>query len=717
MTFSDELGKPSNRRNTFVRLAPARFMNPYLTEQSPGVWVGPFSGNLFKVQVETALLGIIVFTESDSGDPDTWSYDGNTLTIHSFEISATTNLVSAFHYLTFTDVQDIELPIDPILGGETTIWEDKLKTSPQITESISNVLQGVMTVASSSISLENSDQGLSPLFSVDDSFLNKEVLIWFDVNGEKTKQFSGQIRTLDFTGTTIVLGVVDQFTSLSQPSYVGSDESLVKYSLPTYTVHPQDKNKPVPFIVGRSFNTSVDLNVLDKVSAAGDKLPTLNINPATNPQSICINYSGLPNAGKTNNREWGLCRSLGSQLINNIDFGIVTSIFSIGTNTSSTSKRGIPVQDLYFNSTGHDCEVGDSGILDANFGAGPALVPFIVYEVGSNFYRATTNLGPASGTDVRVDTLYSYSVPTSSTAVSLLIEYGDGSFFVPVASRVKNSHTAGSDFYLTDALQSDGTRKLTVVFRDNFELSATGVSPEMVKMYFNLRYGSDVQHGDLVKAVVEGAGFTVNSSSITQANSDLSSTVCVISIPRNNELEFPSVRDTLEEIMVSTLGYLTIDPEGEVSYNLFDTTGTPVGIRTDDEILSSSLSPRINYYDTQRQLTLTSDHISQENSLPFPQVLEFDKAARIHGETKPKSIKTVLDFAPSSLQNRYEKFLGNPTHTYSYKTDAIDLGLKLGDTITLQTPNLLGDLTTVDLLVIKLIKSTKSVTVTGLQII
>ncbi len=84
-----------------------------------------------------------------------------------------------------------------------------------------------------------------------------------------------------------------------------------------------------------------------------------------------------------------------------------------------------------------------------------------------------------------------------------------------------------------------------------------------------------------------------------------------------------------------------MDEDSEVYYELFDIpTGTKT--RTDDDILSSTLVPRISYYDMYSKLNVDNRHVKEENTL-YPATYDLTESSRLHKATKEKNLKTVFD--------------------------------------------------------------------------
>lgn len=246
MAFVDEIAEGMSKRHTFVRLSPVKLLKTSLTLSSGNLYSMQFVGNPFSVVFSD--FTTVTYTEDadilTNLTNNTWYYNRSTTTLYvnttATIIGNTSNVLQLHHHITVTDSQDVDLTVDPIVGGDLVIWEDRLKLSPKFTSSIVNMLDAVVSTSSSNITLENSDSYLAKWFGIDDTFSDRPVIVWFQVNEVFQKVFTGTVRTLDYNDTTIAIGVVDSTTLFDQPCYMGGTRDEAIYTTSGRTLNIKD---------------------------------------------------------------------------------------------------------------------------------------------------------------------------------------------------------------------------------------------------------------------------------------------------------------------------------------------------------------------------------------------------------------------------------------------------------------------------------------------
>ena len=112
---------------------------------------------------------------------------------------------------------------------------------------------------------------------------------------------------------------------------------------------------------------------------------------------------------------------------------------------------------------------------------------------------------------------------------------------------------------------------------------------------------------------MESSGLTVNTASITQADSDFSSEV-VFSIPSFNESDVNNSKKYLENILKSTMGFVSLNNDFEIEYHLFKTPSNGSSI-TDVDKKKSSMSIEISYLDIVQQIIAYNTNYSSLEAL------------------------------------------------------------------------------------------------------
>lgn len=734
MTFADNVAKASSERYALVRLSPRRNISDLVVEGVSNYWSYSFDGNPFRVSFNNGTETEYTEDTTLSG-LQTWYYDEDAKVLHvrtSENNPASSSYLYMEYYLTYTNTQDRVMQLDPTGSGDEVMWEDRIKKTPRITQDISNIMDGVITVSSTPLTLENSDKILNEHFSLYDTYLNTDIILWFSVDSEVQRLFTGTIRTLDITSTTISLGMVDSLTKLDTPAYMGSTVDEATYKDPDYTVHGKDYGKPIPMVIGETITQLTDSSVIRAESTGGTfQFKCRSLDTSGMPQARCTSYNSV--TATTNNRTWGLCRTP-------LQFATTTSFGTIATGswnvkTYGSASRTTTYQDtavgeiLVTTNSDHTCIPGDTGVATLSGNS----ITFIVIEVTTSTYRiACINMIggaiPAGDTD---DTS-NLTMPASATSASIFIRHSDGTMTIPILG---SSGTTDVDCYLDYTTLTNGNHLVEIIFKNNFEHRTNGYSgasvhpnasiltPESAEIFFRFkasRTGSvSLSHGELVDKVLDGEGFTVDASSISTANSELSNTICIMTVPDSKATEHTTTRKVLSEILQSSMGYVRLDGDDTIHYELFDVAGTATKIRSDDDVLSSTLVPRVSYYDMYKEIIVNNRHHQADNETAdgvINEVVECLEATRVHGATRVKKLNNVFTELSTDNKARFRRLLGNPRVSYSYAVASVDLDLQVGESVELTTSNLLGDVSSVTIVVTKIIKSLDSVKVSGLHL-
>ncbi len=253
MTFASELDKPASYRHTLVRLTPARYVGDDLVSEGSGIYGMTFHYPIARIERNGTAL-----TE-DAAAPtvnDHWYHDESTGDLDiklSGAPSGSNNIIVIFYYLLYTSTEDTvahETPTDSATAMRQ--WEPRLLGEPSFNQSLSDVFFGVFTVQPSSLALNNADAAFQAYLTRYDSFYNKAVDCWIDVNGEVAKVFSGVVVDLSVSDT-VSLTVHDAFEKLTQPAFMGDDFDEVFYLTSTYAGMGEEHHlKPCRYVVGHS---------------------------------------------------------------------------------------------------------------------------------------------------------------------------------------------------------------------------------------------------------------------------------------------------------------------------------------------------------------------------------------------------------------------------------------------------------------------------------
>jgi hypothetical protein len=113
------------------------------------------------------------------------------------------------------------------------------------------------------------------------------------------------------------------------------------------------------------------------------------------------------------------------------------------------------------------------------------------------------------------------------------------------------------------------------------------LNPQIMLVAYKVKpLHSDQLHGSILKKILESAGLTVNSSSITAMNT-LFSVNGAFSIPYFDEDDYNPYYKYIEDLLQSTLGYIFLNNSFEIEYELFSTPSSTSEITETDINLNS----------------------------------------------------------------------------------------------------------------------------------
>jgi len=738
MSFSDEIAKASNERYTLIEMGAKRNLTDLITQTSPNYYSVPFTDSIELVGYASSSVAVGQPGLSDETLPitgfsydtslssnNTWYNDDTTLYIRStvtFSNDSSRLLVS--FKLRITDGPD--LAAAPA-GGADVMWVNRLKKSPTVTKSIGNALSASLTSSSSSLSLENSDGKLNTSFLPQDWYIDGDVDVWFMVNGQFNKALSGKIRTLDFTGTTVAIGVVDRVIDMTAPALFGStiDES-------TYTAakgaSKDNDLKPVPMFVGETTYNTLGYNnarivkqITNTVTGDGFTFSIGGLDPEVCEKSVPYGWNGNTSGGILPAGQLQILgRSAGEQIAN-VNQGSISSITVQPNNVVYPAADGQNSTFAVVTSSGHNVRIGHSGAIYINNATVAATVGwfgFSVYDTtttGFSIIIDKVNKFNSSFINLPTNAIHSTMKDLCIFAVNKTTNLG----WIPVLSPVSSVSEVSVSSYPI----SNGTYLHSIYFANSDRvansLSSPKTSESKTDVYFTVRYTKLYNHEQLMRKAL-APYFVPDNTSFVAAAADEVSTKCVARYPDKTSGQHKKVLDVVQGIMKSAGTFLSSTSANNIlKYQKFESlNGTPAKLRTDDDVLSSTARPSMSYYDIRTAHTYYNKVMAAigDSTLKGDKVLEFTEASSLGSLNNRERIESVLESPEVIFSGRLNSLYGKPRVSYRYRTASLDLDTEVGDYVRLQTSGLLGNVPYVDILVTKVIKSTKEVAVTGLEI-
>jgi hypothetical protein len=252
---------------------------------------------------------------------------------------------------------------------------------------------------------------------------------------------------------------------------------------------------------------------------------------------------------------------------------------------------------------------------------------------------------------------------------------------------------------------TDGNTRFYINFLVNFEAStvpAMGVlNPETDRVYARIVPGqADSYHSDVLKYIIQKAGFSVDTTSFNLAKTDLASEV-MFSIPETGGGEPGTYESYIANILKSTFGYLFINEDESIGYAIFKEPSSTNEI-TKTEIIDETFEAVINYDDLANQIQFQNTDATYREIADFNNVFVENQDrgyldSAIIYETFTHVLYDITDRTSEILN-----FKSKPQITYNLEVKGKLLDAKIGDDILLKTDGLIGDKTEVAVKIISI---------------
>ena len=665
-----------------VRIEPARFVNDDLTAIGGGKYTITLTG--FSVsQVKENDTSLTLSTTGPLIGEYTYDESTSLLTIFPNAAPSTSNAIVVFYYLFYTSGTGSVVTEDPE-NSATSLrnYEPRISTDPVIENSIKNVLQGILTINGSNLSLINNSGDLNKYLSENDSWYNKQIKIWACIDSTENIQkiFEGSISSVSINMNNVQLNIVDEMAKFDVPAFMGDDKSETYITKDDYTnVYPNALNKAIPFMFGTvSRYTTIPETVTNLTTAQ-------KIDHESLYESVCIDYT--TNLTTSTNRTWIACRTSDGSL----DFSCTPSNIS-NADANFTRIDVTAAQAAKFH-------IGDTFYVLH----GVTNYPVRVYYVDrtNNYIYVTKEANIVTNDTIIANDMPTVVVSERETAYYLLY---------------------GRDYTITETATSGSNYIYTINLVNNFEANHAGLTilnPGVNKVLFRMKPdATNAAHGNVLKKLIESVGLTVNAASIAAANVTLSSR-CNFSIPQFDETDFYPYYKYIELLLGSTFGCIFLNNSFEIEYKLFDTPSSSSTL-TDNDILLDSFNMSMNYQDIVTQLIGYNPHYSSNEVTSLaatPSVTEVsNKAIYLHGINNTARFRHILEDMSSRLSD-IMNFRSERLVIYNFSTATVNLDSLIGDDFKLEKTGLLGDDTSRIVTLIKVGKNTNSVSISAVDFV
>ena len=177
MSFEDIQQLQSSDKFFLVRVQPSRLINDYLTVVSGTVYSMTFPYKLINVKQN----GVLLTRVSSNPVAGQYSYDESTklLTVHLSAAPSGSNIIVTDYQLYFTQSRVRTHGLDPINPSVDLVeWEPRVKSVGGFSQDISDILNGILTISSSSLTLINNEEYFQQYFTIHDSWYDKNIEVW-----------------------------------------------------------------------------------------------------------------------------------------------------------------------------------------------------------------------------------------------------------------------------------------------------------------------------------------------------------------------------------------------------------------------------------------------------------------------------------------------------------------------------------------------------------
>lgn len=622
MTFTTELNNNTSERETYVSVQPRRHVIDDLQFVSGNVYSMYWEHPVTNVQYQdTTYVEESSFTATPAISK--WSWNPTTKYLY---IGISGSLDEEDHFIDYVlgfktgNSKTTNYNLDD-MASPNIKWESRLKTVPRLTESMKNILSGVISTTSSPLNIINQDRKYNKLFTVNDSWEKSETKIWVSVNGVTKKMFTGLTSSPTISNGNISMPLRTKLVKLNETNTMGDSLSesqatetgdLIPSLTPRY--RPEDIGKPIPYIIGNNEISVSQANCFLPLDSEQPMITTFNTVSGSMNKATCYSVADGQNLG------WVLGRTAASLPIHSM-----TSISSVTMvkPTSATDLEAYTVRyrDPSFDATNgaftnfkrrvviqivcssHNMEIGDSFTM--TFSGAPQGVGgtynYVVVKITGNTIQALSGDMDNYGAYTTGFNFSSY-VTNVTNRKAMGVTLVQGGKKIPLIAEFD---------YVTrvNTLTPSGHKIHRILLNGNlkFDMQLKDITPETTEILFRISTArTNEDHEKIIEKVITSSGLSVDSASITQAGIDLSSSFN-ISIPykgRENE----TYRDTLEQMLKSTIGYVTPDAEGVVKYSVFNTPSTFDYTITEKDIVLNTFKVTVGYSDIKSTLIMKNTH-------------------------------------------------------------------------------------------------------------
>lgn len=683
-------------RNSFVKLVPRRF-----TPDSETVSIG---GNQYTsqwVDIEPEA----VYQDRGGVDPVSLSFTWNdtTKTVTFTTTSAPNENIFIDYPLRFCGEVVTHIEDDPVTpSGSVVRWDPRLTANPSIPESASNMLNGVLSTASTSISLDNNDYALNKYLTKYDNYKNKPAVIYGQL-GDTYKNLAFGYITKTGSGKKLRVNIKSTTKLLEAQATLNNGEEYINYLSSSISGLPETlEGKPIPVCYGP----------LSQVPPRARFQPTYlqEVGPGYSQRYRLPPDSIVRRAEYLGNYKFLL--GISDNPWSRSSFESISISFSSSTTYFGNTARIYNVAKEYI---GYFVEGDNWRFFDGGGGGTNVLIYFLDFANNQIWISGNTNHVTAA---MFPSLMYRREPSRESTATpgTTFNEKLEGISYqsYPFSGGQPASARHQWTFEATDSGQY--LLFFTYAVDDQTEFDNEGY--DEWNHYFILQ-SKNIGQSDFVKKYIESTGSSVDTTSFSQAQTDADTDVLYTV---NNDNKIQDVHEVVENIATSCNGILYLDTESnKYKYKIVESglSGTDWTI-TDKDILEPDLVPTVSYEDTAS--TIRMDHPYTEGELNnfidgnnSSRTSSFSRA--FNAEERSRTINHFLTDSSVVIDNKSETF-NTPMVTYKFTVMADNyFDIDIGDIVEIE--NLDGRILNTDdsvrLLIVARTRSVEKIGLTGYE--
>ena len=649
----------SSEKFNLIRIEPARAVEGDLVLSSGTTYTATFAFPVIsRIKVNGTLYTLV------SGTPTSGQYSFSestrSLTIN-LGAALSTQVIAVYYYLFFSKDKNRITFEDPLDSGTLARqWTPRIAADPNFNFNLKDITEGYLTFGVSSIELFNEDGFFEQYLTDNDSFSNKRITIWLCLNSVENVKlvFRGIINKLS-KSRRVSIEYFDEFSVLNKTFFSNGTFLESSYNTTQFAnLHPAKENLPIY----RLFAEVTRYRVVDDGLATG--LHRMDLDRLL--EAHCVSFSTV--ISTTTNREWGTILSEGDGGVQN--------------DTVQTIDQTDPNYTVLGYGSGKKYRIGD--LLQIN-----TTIYVRVYYVDTG----------ADEIWVTKDGTLATSQAIVRPGVSVMLRQDNVDYY-PLYIR---------DYTLDYAGQTNDIIKITFV--NNFEANISLPNPlnpdsDVVKFRAWADTAKDLLHGTVVKTILEESGLTVNAASITAANA--TTLYANFYIPQIDEGNFKPYSANLENLLYSTVGYLSINNDLEFTYSLFAAPGS-TNATTDREILFDSFNVNIDYNDIRNTVIPENSHDIIELGYTNPSQTSA-KATYLHEIEKQVTYKHLL--STLGRLTAFKNLISERKAYFKFSTK-VNPDVLVGDDFEIERSKILGDDTTRNIKIMSISKQATKVDLSG----